>query len=224
MQEEGVKGPRSRAAEGKRSAVETKKRILDAAASEFAAKGFEGARLGAIARAAGIQQPLIHHYFVDKASLHTEVVRAGLAAMTGDAWQIVAGMDGGRKKRRTAEELRAITEAFVDLLLRFFSSNGALLSILRHESRGGRGQTTTAIVEEKVRPLIDAVVGRLEDMRARGEIRRSVEPRQLVLSSISMIAFPLEEAQFVALLWPSESSMADRRRHVVEMILAHVTP
>jgi len=33
-----------------RNAVETKRRILEAAAAEFAAKGFDGTRLGSIAR------------------------------------------------------------------------------------------------------------------------------------------------------------------------------
>src|SRR3954451_22138381 len=45
-----------------RNALETKRRILHAAEREFAAKGFDGARLGIIARAADVQQALIHHY------------------------------------------------------------------------------------------------------------------------------------------------------------------
>ena len=49
--------------------IPTKHRIERAALQLFAAKGFDGARLAAIARAADAQQALIHHYFGDKAQL-----------------------------------------------------------------------------------------------------------------------------------------------------------
>lgn len=76
-----------------RNALETKRRILEAAEGEFAAKGFDGARLGTIARAASVQQALIHHYFGDKEGLHGEVVRSGLAAMTEGVWELLSRMD-----------------------------------------------------------------------------------------------------------------------------------
>src|SRR5437868_4544440 len=76
-----------------RNALETKRRILEAATAEFAAKGFDGARLGTIARAAVVQQALIHHYFADKEGLHREVVRSGLQAMTEGAWELLSRMD-----------------------------------------------------------------------------------------------------------------------------------
>ena len=65
-------GPPS--ARRERNADATKARLLAAAESEFAAKGFDGARLGNIAKAAGVQQALIHHYFADKEGLYREVL------------------------------------------------------------------------------------------------------------------------------------------------------
>src|SRR5262245_42288820 len=85
--------PPHASAKRERNAVETKRRILAAASSEFAAKGFDGARLGSIARAASVQQALIHHYFADKEGLHREVVRGGLAAMTEGLWSLLAKME-----------------------------------------------------------------------------------------------------------------------------------
>jgi AcrR family transcriptional regulator len=215
-----------------RNSVETKRRILEAAAAEFAAKGFDGARLGTIARAADVQQALIHHYFADKNGLHAEVMRAGLAAMTEDAWVLLSQMDAPvadrkGKKRRGPEELRALAESFVDLMLRFFTMNGAFLAMLRHEARREDGGVATALIADNVAPLFDAVVARLDEMRARSEIRRDVEPRQLVLSSVAMIAFPFLEESFVKAIWPSEqdaSFVVARKEHVVEMILARMLP
>lgn len=216
-----------------RNAVETRRRILEAASGEFAAKGFDGARLGTIARAAGVQQALIHHYFGDKEGLHREVVRGGLAAMTEGAWELMSRMDVGTdgKKRGRAKletrELHALAEAFVDLLLRFFATNGAFLAILRHEA-GRDGDGVTKIVTDTVSPVFDAIVARLDAMRARGEVRKDIDAKHLVLSCVAMVAFPFQEEPFVTSIWPADwhspAFLDERRKHIVEMVLARVLP
>ena len=55
--------------------TETKKRILLSAKREFADKGFDGARMSAIARRAGINQALIHYYFKSKENLYEQVLQ-----------------------------------------------------------------------------------------------------------------------------------------------------
>jgi AcrR family transcriptional regulator len=181
-----------------------------------------------------VQQALIHHYFVDKEALHAEVVREGLAAMTEGAWGLLSQMDAPvadrkGKKRRGPAELRALAEAFVDLLLGFFATNGTFLSILRHEARrDADGQAGTKIVADNVAPVFDAIVARLDEMRARGEVRKDIDARHLVLSCVAMIAFPFQEEPFVASIWPMDwhrpDHLAERKAHVVEMILARVLP
>jgi TetR/AcrR family transcriptional regulator len=211
-----------------RNALETKRRILEAAASEFAAKGFDGARLGSIARAAGVQQALIHHYFADKEGLHQEVVRGGLAAMTEGVWDILARMDAPetKKRKRTPKELRALATAFVELLVKFFATNGSFLQILRHEAR--RGDTATKIVADNVGPIFEGIAARLDAMRAKGEVRADVDAKHLVLSAVAMVAFPFQEEPFVAAIWPGDwhapKALEERTRHVVDMILARVLP
>jgi len=205
-----------------RNSADKKARILKAAETEFSAKGFDGARLSAIAKAADVQQALIHHYFEDKESLHAEVLRAGVAAMAEAAWQILQGMDAPtqRGKRRTPEELRTLTEAFVHLMLLFFSENRSFLSILRHE-----GERATKIVAETVRPVFEAVVTKLEEMRKRGEIRKDIVPRHLVLSCVAMAAFPFQEEMFVRAIWPEHTEqVGERHQQIVDMILSRIIP
>ncbi|HSO35630.1 MAG TPA: TetR family transcriptional regulator [Labilithrix sp.] len=217
-----------------RNALETKRRILEAAESEFAAKGFDGARLGTIARAAAVQQALIHHYFHDKEGLHGEVVRNGLTAMTEGVWQLLSRMDAPPKKTTKAktksqskDELRLLAEAFVDLLLRFFATNGSFLAILRHESRRN-GDGAAKIVHGSVGPIFDGIVGRLDAMRARGVVKKDVDARHLVLSCVAMVAFPFQEEPFVGAIWPADwhgrAFLEERKKHIVEMILARVAP
>lgn len=212
-----------------RNAAETKRRILEAAASEFAAKGFDGARLGSIARAADVQQALIHHYFDDKEGLHAEVVRSGLAAMTEGVWELLSRMDAPPPKKNGKKgkvDLEAIAEAFVELLLSFFATNGPFLAILRHEAR--RGEHAAKLVADAIGPVFDGIVTRLDAMRARGEVRKDVDAKHLVMSCVAMVAFPFEEEPFVTAIWPvdwhAKKFLAQRKKHIVEMILARVLP
>lgn len=55
------------------SEIESKDKILLAAKSEFAEKGFNGTRLDAIAKKAGVNKALIHYYFGGKDDLYRQV-------------------------------------------------------------------------------------------------------------------------------------------------------
>jgi AcrR family transcriptional regulator len=50
--------------------------ILKAAADEFAERGYEASSLRAIARRAGVDPALVHHYFEDKRDLFAETIHA----------------------------------------------------------------------------------------------------------------------------------------------------
>lgn len=55
-----------------------RERIVAAASAEFHERGYEAASIRSIARRAGVDSALVHHYFDDKAGLFTEVVRVPL--------------------------------------------------------------------------------------------------------------------------------------------------
>ncbi|WP_158879437.1 TetR/AcrR family transcriptional regulator [Amycolatopsis anabasis] len=59
--------------ERQRDPERTRKLILDAAAAEFAAHGFAGARVSAIAARAGVNQQLISYYFDSKEGLYRAI-------------------------------------------------------------------------------------------------------------------------------------------------------
>ncbi len=211
-----------------RNASETKKRLLDAAEAEFAAKGFDGARLGSIARAAGVQQALIHHYFDDKAGLYREVIGHALGSITREGWDILARIEaprGARRKRMASDDVRELVVAFVELLVRFYASNAKLLAILRHDAQSG-GSATLDMVRHYGRPQFDAIVRLLEEMRRRSEIRRDVDPKQFVLSVVAMACFPFQETAFVRAAWGIDvtlPSFHERRKvEIVETALSRL--
>ena len=76
MMSAGTQPKRERDAEAARQA------ILDAAEEVFAANGFDGARIDAIATASGYNKSLIFHYFGDKLGLYAGVVQRADREMT----------------------------------------------------------------------------------------------------------------------------------------------
>src|ERR1039458_1060586 len=71
-----------------RNPKRTRERILSAALQEFAANGFAGARVDAIARRAAINKRMLYHYFGDKEHLSasTEGNGTGYRLRAGFCW------------------------------------------------------------------------------------------------------------------------------------------
>lgn len=65
-------------AERRRDAERTKRKLLEAAMSEFAAHGYAGARVGRIAELAGVNKQLISYYYGGKEGLYRAMQREWL--------------------------------------------------------------------------------------------------------------------------------------------------
>ncbi|GAA1438587.1 TetR/AcrR family transcriptional regulator [Leifsonia poae] len=78
MSELAERRKRGRPRKEARSGASARAAILKAAAEEFAERGYEAASLRAIARRAGVDSALVHHYFDDKADLFTASLEAPL--------------------------------------------------------------------------------------------------------------------------------------------------
>jgi AcrR family transcriptional regulator len=207
----------------------TSKRILEAAEDEFAAKGFDGVRLAAIARAADVPQALIHHYFADKEGLYRAVLEHALTAIADVGWRILDAMAPPRKrtkaKRFEKVELLALIEALVEMLVGFYSTHAQVLRILRHEAMRG-GPLAGDLVRLHVKPQLDDVVARFEAMRASGEVRADVDARQLCISTVAMACFPYTEEAFLGAVWSldpqSPAFIEERKREIVKTVMARI--
>jgi AcrR family transcriptional regulator len=206
-----------------RNGRETRRRILDAAELEFAAKGFDGARLSNIAGAAGVQQALIHHYFDDKERLHRAVLERALDSMTAGVWQLVERLQGTISRADFGD----IAEGFVEVLLQFYATHGVVLHIVRHASLRGES-SPAAIVGDYLRPIFHAIVKRLEEMKRAGECRADLDPRQLCMCVVAMASFPFQEERFYTAIWSvdlrSDAFLRSQKHEIVSMILARVMP
>ena len=68
-------------------------RILEAATAEFAARGYDGGRIEAIAKRAGVNKALLYYYFPSKSELYRRLVLEHLGAAAAVLEQAAAGDD-----------------------------------------------------------------------------------------------------------------------------------
>jgi len=87
----------------------TRERIVAAATREFAERGYDGARIDAIGRAAGVNKALLYYYFPNKVELYRGLVIEQIAAV---GQRLVAASDVGRPARET---IARMVEAIDDL-------------------------------------------------------------------------------------------------------------
>lgn len=92
--------------------VDTRAEIIEAARSEFAELGFDNATLRGVARRAGVDPALIHHYFTDKGDLFHQTLEVPAAAeFSGNIEKIV---DSARDDELGELIVRAFLEQMED--------------------------------------------------------------------------------------------------------------
>jgi TetR/AcrR family transcriptional regulator len=111
----------------KRVAGETRRAILAAAATAFAAHGFAGASVDDIAAGAGFNKAMIYYHFKNKKGLYVEILRDVFRAMGARTGDIAASdRDPGAK-----------IEAFIDALNDMASSRPYMPPIMMREMAEG---------------------------------------------------------------------------------------
>lgn len=129
--------------------VSNQKKLLDAALREFSERGFAGARVESIARAAGLNVRLVYHYFGDKLGLYDAV----LADVMNELRKIVESFP---LMRMTVDEssLRALFSRFFRLML----EKPQVARLLVSEIVGGADHLTA--LKEKMPELFEPVFRR----------------------------------------------------------------
>ena len=211
------------AARKRRDAVQTKRRLLEAAQVEFAAYGYQGARLKAIARHAGVQPALIHHYFEGKAGLYHAMLDGSLEESSTLSFDIL------HAESPTFED---IVNGFARMLLRYHRDNDNLISILRHEGKSrdpAASEVTRAVMEDRAKPVVDAVTAFIEAQQALGAVRRDIAPGELILMMLSLTSYPFIEPVFLETCLPDglvrdDAELERRAQIIAETVMRAADP
>ncbi|HXR04758.1 MAG TPA: TetR family transcriptional regulator [Verrucomicrobiae bacterium] len=168
-------------AQAGRNPERTRERILSAALREFAAHGFAGARVDAIAQRAAINKRMLYHYFGDKEHLFREVLRLKMAER--QAWAETLSGD-------PAESLAFWFEAACN--------DTNWVRLLEWEALQ---EADKRLIDEKKRRAATARgLERIRQRQARGQISPGLDPRHVMLAMRSLTMFPAAFPQLTRLI------------------------
>ena len=152
----------------------TRTAILNAAEAVFAEFGFKGARIQAIARAAGYNQGLIFRYFGNKLGLYAEVIRRADWTTSNEQSHLRAilpettnDLDG--------ETVQQQVSLFIDQLFDFFVSHPQIAHIYLWEMAGG-WQTFAKVVAQEDQQDVEKnmpIIARINEL---GLLHREIPP------------------------------------------------
>ena len=136
-------------------------RLLAAAASEFAAKGFHRARVSDIVKAAGLTQASFYQYFESKEGLYQQLMDEFFSRL----WELA---DGGSKVTSLgkADVFDQVRENLVTLF-GFFQERPKLTQIALYQAEAG---------EELHRKLAAMVSANLRQNQTAGHVRAALSP------------------------------------------------
>jgi AcrR family transcriptional regulator len=143
----------------------TKQRLLEAAGEEFAAKGFELARVRAICERAGANLAAVNYHFGDKEQLYRAVLleahRCGLDPEAEPALEALG----------PAEKLRAFIAHFCEHVIAFGDDDSWQTRLMMREVT----EPTPAfemLVRESIRPRFEQLQAIMREIRPGADLRR----------------------------------------------------
>ena len=200
-----------------RDPAATRRRILDAAVSEFADKGFSGARVETIAKAANANMRMLYHYFHDKEKLYIAAIEEVYRAVR------VAEQD----LRLEEEDPCRGLERLVDFTFKHFAGNPDLISIVMNENiLRAHYLKQSELVPALTSKLSSSVRAMLKKGVEAGVFVRNPDPTQLWLTIFALCWVHL--ANRYTMSWTLQTDLAEpdwleaRRKHVVEVVLSYL--
>jgi TetR/AcrR family transcriptional regulator len=129
--------------------------ILDAAAREFAERGYAGARVDRIARRAAVNKAMLYYHFASKRQLYRTLLRR-MFARAADRLNAIAGSAAAppAKLDRVIAELAALIQehpVFPAIMMREVAEGGAHLDRPTLAALAAVPRAVAAIVEDGVR-------------------------------------------------------------------------
>ncbi len=167
----------------KRNPEESCRRILDAAETAFAKRGYDGARLRDIAQEAGVHHALVHHYYGDKRGLFQEVLKRGLDRVS----------DAAGASLETDGDTTAMLADLVGTVFDFFAHNRNLLRIIEGAFRDRASvsfEVASGALGTVALPLINRIRETIATLQRDSKVRQDVPPEAMLLSAFSIIVYP----------------------------------
>jgi TetR/AcrR family transcriptional regulator len=204
---------RATAQKGRRQqprSLETRAAILAAAEEVFAKAGLDGARIDAIATAAGVNKALLYYYFQSKGGLYEAVMDDHFREFNRQALGVL----------EAPGPAGAVLLRYVSLYFDFISTRRRYASLYQ-QLMTARGPSLARLVRKYLVPRNTAFKKLLARGVRAGEFR-ATDARHTALSIVSLIVFYFSAAPVLQVLGHADTytaaSLARRKREVLEFI------
>jgi len=200
-----------------RDADRTQQSILAAATAEFAAHGFGGARIEAIAERAGVNKRLIYYYFDGKDELFLAVLEQTYADIRAAERELLL---------EETDPLQAI-ESLVVFTWRHYLAHPEFLALLNSENMLGAGHLKRSPrIRQMNSPLIEGLARVLERGERSGELRGGIDPMQLYISIAGLAYFYLSNKHTLGTIFgrdlTGKGALDGRLSHMTEVVRRYV--
>lgn len=174
----------------------TESRILDAAHAVFVQHGTAGARMLDIAKAAGVNQALLHYYFRTKDRLAEAVFRRAAGQLFLQVIQVLSS------DLPLEEKVAQVVAIEIDHLSRTPGLPSYIISELHHHPERVRVLigAFTGGTPEHVRPMLIQKVRQQIATAVRAGTLQPIDPEQFVVNLLSLCVFPFAARPMIMVL------------------------
>ncbi len=184
----------------------TRERLLDSAEREFTQRGYSGARVDRIARAAHLNKQLLYYYFGGKRDTY-------IAVLTRMAEDLGAIPDPAREQPATLKEWlgQRVAVAMPDRWARW-------RRLLMFEALESDGRLSRRPEREQV---AQHLVTQLVEFQASGRLDPSLDPRAVYLALQALVMFPGMLPQVAKLTGAdlNDPAFVEGYRHVLDIVV-----
>lgn len=197
----------------------TRRNILAAARTEFAAKGLAGARVDEIAATAGSNKRMLYEYFGNKEALWLTVLEQAYEHMRSEEHALDVA------KMSPAEGMRYLME----FNFRYCSQHPEFIALVNNENlHRARYLKGSQKVRKLYSPLLAMIRDLLERGVATGVFRRDVDPIDLYITIAALGWFYFSNNHTLSAIFgrnlQSPAQQRARLAHTVDVILGYLRP
>lgn len=194
----------------------TRETILTQATAEFAAKGYDGARVDGIAARCRLSKNMLYHYFGSKEGLFIAVLERMYETLR-------------TRQRDFAVRARDPVAAMSELVAHTFSAfleHPEVIALINCENlHKGRHVRRSRRIRDLYDPLVDTIREVLHRGAAQGVFRADIDPITLYLSLSSLVYHYISNQYTLKAAFGIDFASAERRRdwlaHVTEMVVLY---
>lgn len=200
-----------------RDARATRQRILLTAYKEFAARGYDGARVDAIVARCKVSKNLLYHYFDGKEALFIEVMEYAYGAMRERQNELALAGDDPVNDMRT----------LVVQTVQYFSEHPEFLQLLSNENlHKARHIRKSRKITDMFNPLRTALDDILEKGKQKGVFRKDADWIDLYVSISGLGSYAITNRYTLSYVLDVDLGTGERikgrLKHVPDMVLSYL--